>query len=301
MKELLLEEDTFERALDAYQVVYAAYDSNQLRIARQRRKLVAQIADQSAFVRRIEDWLNSGDYQSILDYGPPSQALPEAAISGYNTFDGDFESNEQIFDGVSDMKLFVDQMMPAWSGSSEFTGSEADASLDTSVDASFDTSLTEPSPITDMLPDSIYDNDEKRWTAVLNHDMDANGQFVYCVLTTGIYCRPSCASRRPRRSNVSFHNTNQDAEKAGFRPCKRCKPQELACPSDMRQMIAVGVVQQEIQLAAQKGRKQPPLSKLAAQAGMSSFHFHRVFKARTGFTPDEYGKRVRAQYQFSKH
>lgn len=69
MKELLLEENTFERALDTYQVIYAAYDDDQLRIARQRRKLVAQIADQTAFVSSIEKWLNSGDYQSILDYG----------------------------------------------------------------------------------------------------------------------------------------------------------------------------------------------------------------------------------------
>ncbi|CAM0138895.1 unnamed protein product [Umbelopsis sp. WA50703] len=293
MNELLLEEDAFERALDAYQVVYAAYDDNQLRIARQRRKLVTQIVDQSEFVSSIERWLDSGDFQSILECGH-LQVLPQNMTPDFKAFgvDFDFDCNKPLFDGASDMDLkpaiFLDQIMPTWSDSSDFTGSESTISADVSV--------TKPSPISDMIPNYMYDSDDKRWSAVLNHDTEANGQFVYCVLTTGIYCRPSCASRRPRRTNVSFYNTNQDAEKAGFRPCKRCKPQELACPSDMRQMTAVSVVQQEIQLAAQNGKKQPPLSKLAAQAGMSSFHFHRVFKARTGFTPDEYGKKVRAQY-----
>lgn len=141
----------------------------------------------------------------------------------------------------------------------------------------------------------LYLTDDDRWKAVLDHDDQANGHFVYCVKTTGIYCRPTCPSRRPQRSNASFHFTNQEAEKAGFRPCRRCKPQELASPSDLRQLTAVEMVKQEIQTAVNQGIKQPSLTALATKAGMSSFHFHRVFKARTGTTPEEYGKLVRLQ------
>jgi methylphosphotriester-DNA--protein-cysteine methyltransferase len=141
----------------------------------------------------------------------------------------------------------------------------------------------------------LYLTDEQRWQAVLKHDSMANGHFFYCVKSTGIYCRPTCPSRRPQRSNVIFHVTIQDAEKAGFRACRRCKPQELVSPSDLRQLTAVEMVKQEIESAVDQGVKQPSLASLATKAGMSSFHFHRVFKARTGITPEEYGKLVRSQ------
>ena len=70
--------------------------------------------------------------------------------------------------------------------------------------------------------------DEDRWAAVLRHDGDADGAFFYSVRSTGVYCRPSCAARRPRRENVAFHATREDAERAGFRPCKRCRPDQPA-------------------------------------------------------------------------
>src|SRR5512133_3663806 len=71
-------------------------------------------------------------------------------------------------------------------------------------------------------------NDDTRWRAVERRDRAADGSFVYSVRTTGAYCRPSCAARLPRRENVAFHATCADAERAGFRPCKRCRPNEPA-------------------------------------------------------------------------
>ena len=69
-----------------------------------------------------------------------------------------------------------------------------------------------------------YSNDADRWDAVLRRDKDADGAFCYSVITTGVYCRPSCPSRRAKRENVAFHPTPGDAERAGFRACKRCHP-----------------------------------------------------------------------------
>jgi AraC family transcriptional regulator of adaptative response/methylated-DNA-[protein]-cysteine methyltransferase len=68
-------------------------------------------------------------------------------------------------------------------------------------------------------------SDDDRWHVLVNRDPQAYGEFVYGVLTTGVYCRPACASRLPNRENVRFFGTNEEAEKAGFRPCRRCKPE----------------------------------------------------------------------------
>ncbi|HEX5380400.1 MAG TPA: Ada metal-binding domain-containing protein, partial [Phenylobacterium sp.] len=70
--------------------------------------------------------------------------------------------------------------------------------------------------------------DEARWAAVVAKDREADGRFYYSVRTTGVYCRPSCAARLANRSNVAFHLTPADAEAAGFRPCKRCRPTEAS-------------------------------------------------------------------------
>ena len=83
--------------------------------------------------------------------------------------------------------------------------------------------LMTPSPETTPSP-----GDDARWNAVQRRDHAADGTFVYSVRTTGVYCRPSCAARLPRRENVAFHQTSADAERAGFRPCKRCRPNEPA-------------------------------------------------------------------------
>jgi AraC family transcriptional regulator of adaptative response/methylated-DNA-[protein]-cysteine methyltransferase len=136
--------------------------------------------------------------------------------------------------------------------------------------------------------------DEARWDAVQRRDCAADGAFVYSVRTTGVYCRPSCAARLPRRENVAFHQTCADAERAGFRPCKRCRPNEPARAD--RQAAAVATACRLIEAAEEV----PSLDVLARAADMSRFHFHRVFKAVTGVTPKAYaaahrGNRVREE------
>jgi AraC family transcriptional regulator, regulatory protein of adaptative response / methylated-DNA-[protein]-cysteine methyltransferase len=135
-------------------------------------------------------------------------------------------------------------------------------------------------------------DDEARWSAVKGRDRTADGSFVYAVRTTGVYCRPSCAARLPRRENVTFHATTADAERAGFRPCKRCRPNEA--PLAERQADAVAKACRLIEEAEEI----PSLDVLAQAANLSRFHFHRVFKAVTGLTPKAYavahrGARVR--------
>lgn len=133
-----------------------------------------------------------------------------------------------------------------------------------------------------------FSRDEDRWEAVLRRDRNADGKFFYAVLTTGVYCRPSCASRRPHPENVRFYTTQQDAERAGFRPCKRCRPD------------AQGPIEQQAEAVAKACRlietaeTMPSLDALAEAAGMSRFHFHRVFKAATGVTPKAYAAARRA-------
>ena len=136
--------------------------------------------------------------------------------------------------------------------------------------------------------------DESRWNAVVRRDRAADSEFYYSVKTTGVYCRPSCAARLPRRENVSFHLTCADAERAGFRPCKRCKPDEA--PLLERQAAAVAGACRSIESAPEE----PSLETLAKSAGMSRYHFHRVFKSVTGLTPKAYAaahrqKRVREE------
>ena len=82
-------------------------------------------------------------------------------------------------------------------------------------------------------PERAFDTDEARWQAVSSRQASADGSFVYAVATTGVYCRPSCAARAARRENVSFHRTPADAEAAGFRPCKRCRPDGRS-PAELR-------------------------------------------------------------------
>lgn len=127
-----------------------------------------------------------------------------------------------------------------------------------------------------------FPSDDDRWAAVLRRDRNADGQFFYTVRTTGVFCRPSCAARRPLRENVRFYTTAEEAEKAGFRPCKRCRPNE---PSLAEQYT--GAVARACRLL-DEASDPPSLDALAEAAGMSRFHFHRVFKAVTGVTPGGY-------------
>ena len=130
---------------------------------------------------------------------------------------------------------------------------------------------------------------DDRWAAVARRDRRADGIFYYSVRTTGVYCRPSCASRRARRENVRFHATRQEAEAAGFRPCQRCRPHERALAA--QQAAAVAKACRLIETA----EDMPNLDSLAEAAGMSRFYFHRVFRATTGVTPKAYGAAHRAR------
>jgi AraC family transcriptional regulator of adaptative response/methylated-DNA-[protein]-cysteine methyltransferase len=128
---------------------------------------------------------------------------------------------------------------------------------------------------------------DPRWRAVVARDRKAD--FVYAVKTTGVYCRPSCGARPARPENVSFHATAEEAERAGFRPCKRCRPGEPSLAE--RNAARVAKLCRFIENAPQP----PGLAELAQRAGMSPYHLHRVFKAVTGVTPREYAAAHRAR------
>jgi AraC family transcriptional regulator, regulatory protein of adaptative response / methylated-DNA-[protein]-cysteine methyltransferase len=123
---------------------------------------------------------------------------------------------------------------------------------------------------------------DPRWTAVVARDPAAEGSFFYSVRTTGVYCKPSCAARTARPENVAFHATAAAAERAGFRPCKRCKPNQ---PPRAQQYVAI--VAQLCRLI-ESADTVPTLDELAHHAGLSAFHLHRIFKDVTGVTPRAY-------------
>jgi AraC family transcriptional regulator of adaptative response/methylated-DNA-[protein]-cysteine methyltransferase len=113
-------------------------------------------------------------------------------------------------------------------------------------------------------------------------DASADGTFWYSVATTGVYCRPSCGARRPLRGNVRFHASCAEAEAAGFRACKRCKPH--LPPSGQLRADKIAAACRHIEAA----ETPPSLDDLARQAGLSPYHFHRLFKATAGVTPKAY-------------
>ncbi len=125
---------------------------------------------------------------------------------------------------------------------------------------------------------------EKCWRAVENRDAGADESFFYGVRTTGVYCRPGCASRRPLRANTVFFETPAAAEAAGFRACKRCRPTDGSAAS--RHLAAI----EKACALLRTSETMPSLAELADAAGISRFHFHRVFKQITGVTPRDYAR-----------
>ncbi|MDC0723156.1 bifunctional DNA-binding transcriptional regulator/O6-methylguanine-DNA methyltransferase Ada [Nannocystis bainbridge] len=123
---------------------------------------------------------------------------------------------------------------------------------------------------------------DPRWPALVAADPNADDNFFYSVMTTGVYCRPSCASRTPRPENVAFHATVAEAEAAGFRACKRCKPGGPSQAELHAEMVAA------LCRYIEGAETAPRLEVLAAQAGLSAYHVHRIFKAVTGVTPRAY-------------
>ncbi|MEZ0306518.1 MAG: bifunctional DNA-binding transcriptional regulator/O6-methylguanine-DNA methyltransferase Ada [Ramlibacter sp.] len=130
---------------------------------------------------------------------------------------------------------------------------------------------------------------DPRWASVLARDPAADGTFYYSVATTGVYCRPSCAARLARPENVRFHATRENAERAGFRPCKRCKPDQPSLSEQHAAHIA------EACRLIESAETLPSLTELARHAGMSPYYFHRVFKAIAGLTPRAYAAAHRAE------
>jgi AraC family transcriptional regulator, regulatory protein of adaptative response / methylated-DNA-[protein]-cysteine methyltransferase len=127
--------------------------------------------------------------------------------------------------------------------------------------------------------------DEQAWQAVLGRDRRYDGMFVYAVKSTGVYCRPSCPSRRPRREVVEFYEVPQLAERAGFRSCKRCRPTELNGARELPQVITR--VCRFIDEIIEEG---PTLDRLAEVAGVSPFHLQRSFKGALGISPRQYAE-----------
>lgn len=134
-----------------------------------------------------------------------------------------------------------------------------------------------------------FSTDAARWEAIAERAPEADGHFFYGVSTTGIYCRPVCASRLPKRGNVQFFDDTQTAEAAGYRPCKRCSPH---APQE-----ADAAVQAVIQACRmiEEAEQPPSLEELANAVGLSKYHFHRLFKKTTGITPKQYAAEKRAE------
>lgn len=141
----------------------------------------------------------------------------------------------------------------------------------------------------DVKPPNSRARDAERWIAVEQRDSAADGQFVYGVKTTGIYCRPSCGSRAARRENVVYFDDPAEAENAGFRACKRCNPKQQGQAEKRADMVAAACRMIE------EAEEQPSLDALAKAAGVSRYHFHRLFKEVAGVTPRAYAAASRAQ------
>ena len=138
------------------------------------------------------------------------------------------------------------------------------------------------------MPEGLRSPD-RRWTAVVERDAAADGAFLYAVRTTGVVCRPGCASRTPKREHVVFFDTLDQALGAGFRPCRRCTPGERS----PKERFAAQVVRACRRLEDEE--PEPTLEALAAEAGLSRAHFQRAFKQAVGLTPKQYARTRRAK------
>lgn len=131
--------------------------------------------------------------------------------------------------------------------------------------------------------------DDARWEAVAARDSSFAGEFYMAVKTTGVYCRPGCPARLPKRANVRFFETRDEAERAGFRPCKRCKPDQPSLAEVHAEKVA-----QACRLI-ETADETPKLDDVAAAVGMSPYHFHRIFKQVLGVTPKAYATAHRSR------
>jgi AraC family transcriptional regulator, regulatory protein of adaptative response / methylated-DNA-[protein]-cysteine methyltransferase len=144
------------------------------------------------------------------------------------------------------------------------------------------TEANDLSEVTDMAP-----SNDNRWQAVLARDASQDGRFIFAVSSTGVYCRPSCPSRRPRRENVTFFRQPEEAEKAGYRACLRCRPKAIG---GSRQAEMVKAVCRYIE---QHLDEPITLSRLGSEFHQSPFHLQRSFKAMLGISPRAYADSCR--------
>lgn len=138
---------------------------------------------------------------------------------------------------------------------------------------------TSMATVTSLDPDTA-------WAAFMRRDRAWDGRIIGAVTTTGIYCKPSCPARRPRRENVLFYSSTEEARDAGFRPCMRCKPDEVGRD---REAVAAAVK------LIEQAEEAPSLAEIAAAVGYASHHFQRIFKRDLGVSPAEYARAVRSR------
>ena len=132
-------------------------------------------------------------------------------------------------------------------------------------------------------------NTKAQWEAILRRDASADGRFVYAVRSTGIYCRPSCASRKPKKSNVLMFEFPEMAEARGFRPCLRCAPQDAGYDPRLEK------VRKAVRHIEDHADESPTLAVLGRSVGASPHHLQRTFKAALGVTPRQYLESLKAQ------
>src|SRR5688572_13750125 len=131
-------------------------------------------------------------------------------------------------------------------------------------------------------------NEESYWQAVQTRDAGADGMFFYAVRSTGIYCRPTCPSRRPRRDQVLFFQQPDAAEQAGFRPCLRCSPRKANAHEPQ-----VELIQRACDYIAERADDAPTLEEIGQAVGLSPYHLQRTFKRIMGITPRQYAETCR--------
>jgi AraC family transcriptional regulator of adaptative response/methylated-DNA-[protein]-cysteine methyltransferase len=136
-----------------------------------------------------------------------------------------------------------------------------------------------------MPENDLFPSEAELWRAVVERDPRYNGRAFYAVRSTGIYCRPDCPSRRPRREQVVFFAAPQQAEAAGFRACRRCRPRQAAAPPVERVAEAARLIEREGLLS---------LAELGRRLEVSPYHLQRTFKAVTGVSPRQYAARLKA-------
>ncbi len=157
--------------------------------------------------------------------------------------------------------------------------------------ASVSIPLSEPPAAAESLISSV--EHDPRWQAVLTKDAHFDSQFVYAVKSTGVYCRPSSPSKVPKPKNIIFFDTPQQAEQAGYRPSKRPQADQSSLQQHYAQLVATACA--SIEKAILHAEIVPDLTGLAQQAGMSKYHFQRVFKQQLGLSPKAYAQAKRAE------